>query len=1233
MKRLLLLLFAFAFWLTDASAVLKTVSFTTQDLIFMGTEAVLSKDGVTIVIPYTSCVSSAIADQYATDGSGNRYPQVYQFYNGNSSSYITVKGSSVREIRWYELYPGGGGKYSSPCHFSSGQPNGSGSMVSQPGSLSDGLYNVIYKWTGNYSGSGLKLTTEGTAIGVWRVEVDYEYTPPTPSGYVSELNVTDTWTYSKLNASTLSRTFNMNQYLKTALSQNGYDASQTTYDIDPSGISYVSSGSTSGLVASTSSTSYQNVTVNLQSATPMYGQVKLSVSGRYKNNTSIPVTINITINCIPELGTPTFTVPNQTKTYAGSPVPFTISQPSSPSSGAFTYSFGTGLTSTGTNTCTAANVGSYTVNVTQAANGWYNPGFASATLTVNPAATSLAATNYTTYPDEYFNIASKLITSSNNKTTPTFYYRKTGTSTWTKITGSTWPLTPDRTTYDVQICYDADNTNKVAAKPFNASATEDAHVYVIWRPFKPVYKDYKTRTNQTFNLQTTCFDHNEQYSNTKTPSFRYRKVGATSWTNISGTTWPASQKGEYQVQVYYPEDDTKYVLGKNYDSDSRGYDFKVYVYEETVVTKNTVEILRGSSYSLSTLMPSTNNTKAATKYYYRKYVGGTWAEHSGSTFQTTSTTPTGSYTFQAVYPSDETNFIAQKDFVNNNSTYDGVIGVFEPVVLTCKDAEKYTDESLNLTSYIRTVNNKTTPKFYYRKRGDTTWSPLTDYTFSGKPVGIYEVFVEYPNRDRTNWIWDRTLSAYGKCDFTVTVKQRSSVTGKTVNILQGTTIDLKTLITSSSNKMEPEFYHRYLNSVPWTSLPYSTFATYSTTPKGAYRIQICYPYDELNGIDAKPFNSTSNLDEVANAYVGVFEPVKLVANDQIVYNDAAIDLASFVESSNHSSSPTYYYRKAGAADWTNSSVMPSGVEAGDYDVQVVYETLDGTNYVWTKLFDTNAVDYHVTVLKEEPLHVYYNIPMGRKEGFCDTYCHIFLTDDEQHITDERMCDFIYQKTGIKPAIPLKANPAATDTYTALTAHHIEVVDANDQVFKVNLQIHPETFWAVPSGFTSTGGKTSDLSVFIFTLGNDNYTTAASTNDDLDFASTTTTPFAYYTKGAKPANGNATTAPTAGTYYKFTVYQAGMLTVGIKLDKRNKFYILEEAMGSDPIVSLKELGSELETWNGTNGTITIPVNAGKIYYLFSTDAPLGFYGYNYDDNPDNYFQIDNGMVKYKKYFKQ
>lgn len=1233
MKRLLLLLFAFAFWLTDASAVLKTVRFYPSDIQISSGICFLTSDNVSIQFPYSSYVASTSSDiWWKPAGQTHQYPMVNLFEPtaGNGGIPITVIGKHVRAIRWYNIQAG---TFNSYATFASTTSGSIGSTSASTKLTESDIYSQGHAlWTGDYSGGDLVITTNGR-LGYSFVDVDYDEITPSPTGYNSSLKYEMTIHYSPTSNNQL--TYNYGQFSQAALQQAGFNYTQfDQYAITPQRINYVPSGSTSGLVSSTSNTDGKNLKVNLQTATPILGQVKLQVEGIYKNAPSQSVTIDVTINCIPDLTTPLITFPNQTKKYAGSPVSFTLS-PSSASSGAFDYTFGSGLTKTSTNTCTAANVGSYTVNVSQKASGWYNAAYSSATLTVTPADLSLAATNYTTYPDEYFNIASKLITSCNNKTTPTFYYRKTGTSTWTKITGSTWPLTPDRTTYDVQICYDADNTNKVAAKPYSASAGADATVTVIWRPFDPVYKDYTTRVGSTFDLKTTCFDHNNKYTNTKTPSFRYRKVGATSYSYASGTTWPGvAEKGNYYVWVSYPEDGTNYVLGKSYETTpSKGYDFMIHVYEETVVTKNTVEILRGSSYSLSTLMPSTNNTKAATKYYYRKYVGGTWAEHSGSTFQTTSTTPTGAYTFQAVYPSDETNFIAQKDFVNNNSTYDGEIRVFEPVVLTCKDAEKYTDESLNLTSYIRTVNNTTTPKFYYRKRGETTWSPLTDYTFSGKPVGIYEVFVEYPNRDRTNWIWDRTLSEYGKCDFTVTVKQRSSVTGKTVNILQGTTIDLKTLITSSANKMEPEFYHRYLNSVPWTSLPYSTFATYSTTPKGAYRIQICYPYDELNGIDAKPFNSTSNLDEVANAYVGVFEPVKLVASDHIVYNDAAIDLAPFVESSNHSSSPTYYYRKAGDADWTNGSIMPSGIEAGDYDVQVVYETLDGTNYVWTKLFDTNAVDYRVTVLKEEPLHVYYNIPMGRKEGFCDTYCHIFLTDDEQHITNEHMCDFIYQKTGIKPAIPLKANPAATDTYTALTAHHIEVVDANDQVFKVNLQIHPETFWAVPSGFTSTGGKTSDLSVFIFTLGNDNYTTAASTNDDLDFASTTTTPFAYYTKGAKPANGNATTAPTAGTYYKFTVYQAGMLTVGIKLDKRNKFYVLEEAMGPDPIVSLKELGSELETWNGTNGTITIPVNAGKIYYLFSTDAPLGFYGYNYDDNPDNYFQIDNGMVKYKKYFKQ
>lgn len=1146
---------------------------------------------------------------------------------GNGGIPITVIGKHVRAIRWYNIQVGTFNSYATFVSASSGSV---GSTSASTKLTESDVYSQGHAlWTGDYSGGDLVITTNGR-LGYSFVDVDYDEITPSPTGYNSSLKYEMTIHYSPTSNNQL--TYNYGQFSQAALQQAGFNYTQfDQYAITPQRINYLPSGSTSGLVSSTSNTDGKNLKVNLQTATPMLGQVKLQVEGIYKNAPSQSVTIDVTINCVPDLTTPLITFPDQTKKYAGSPVSFTLS-PSSASSGAFDYTFGSGLTKTSTNTCTAANVGSYTVNVSQKASGWYNAAYSSATLTVTPADLSLAAKNYTTYPDEYFNIASKLITSCNNKTTPTFYYRKTGTSTWTKITGSTWPLTPDRTTYDVQICYDADNTNKVAAKPYSASAAKDATVTVIWRPFDPVYKDYTTRVGSTFDLKTTCFDHNNKYTNTKTPSFRYRKVGATSYSYASGTTWPGvAEKGNYYVWVSYPEDGTNYVLGKSYETTpSKGYDFMIHVYEETAVPKNTVEILRGSSYSLPTLIQSTNNTKAATKYYYRKNVGGTWAEHSGSTFQTTSTTPTGSYTFQAVYPSDETNFIAQKDFVNNNSTYDGVIGVFEPVVLTCKDAEKYTDESLNLTSYIRTVNNTTTPKFYYRKRGETTWSPLTDYTFSGKPVGIYEVFVEYPNRDRTNWIWDRKVATYGQCDFTVTVKQRSSVTANSINIVQGTTIDLKTLITSSVNKMEPEFYHCYADATSWTSLPYSTFATYSTTPKGTYRIQICYPYDEVNNIDAKPFNSTGNLDDNANAYVNVYEPVKLVANDHIAYNDADINLASYLEDTNNTTIAKYYYRKNGTTDWINSTTIPAAsIESGWYDIQVVYENRDESNDVWTKLFDDDAVDFRITVNLETKVQLYYNLPLGHKQGFCysASKCHYFL-ETKTPLTEPQTRSIINQNTLISPTAPLKKNPLAEKTYDYMTSNELEVVDANDRVFKVQLYINPPTYWIIPNGFTSTGGLAPDQYICNVELGPDTYTTSGRFNDDQP-QNDTRHSFIYYTKGSKTANGSNAKLPTEGTYYKFTVAEDGMLTVYIFLNKRCKFYLLETSTDSGSIVSRTDLGSELETWNGAYGSITLPVQTDKEYYLFSTDEPLGFYGYHFYTNPHDFHSVEDGLVKENK----
>lgn len=182
------------------------------------------------------------------------------------------------------------------------------------------------------------------------------------------------------------------------------------------------------------------------------------------------------------------------------------------------------------------------------------------------------------------------------------------------------------------------------------------------------------------------------------------------------------------------------------------------------------------------------------------------------------------------------------------------------------------------------------------------------------------------------------------------------------------------------------------------------------------------------------------------------------------------------------------------------------------------------------------------------------------------------------------------------------------------------------------------FWPVPNGFNQAGGTDipDDVEGCPLTLGgNDTYGNTAGTNDDLDFAPGETNVFGYYTKGTTPANGNATTIPTTGTYYKFESSEDDyLLTVGIKLDKRCKFYLLDvDKNNGDAVTSRKDLGSELETWNGANGTVNIFTKANHDYYFFSTDEPLAIYGYWYNNNSvTKYYEKKGFLSRDKDYSK-
>lgn len=237
------------------------------------------------------------------------------------------------------------------------------------------------------------------------------------------------------------------------------------------------------------------------------------------------------------------------------------------------------------------------------------------------------------------------------------------------------------------------------------------------------------------------------------------------------------------------------------------------------------------------------------------------------------------------------------------------------------------------------------------------------------------------------------------------------------------------------------------------------------------------------------------------------------------------------------------------------------------------------------------------------------------------------TEANKQVCTEMKTDFIVEYNRAKDA-----------TYSASGHVYSYYNDTSVDYLRYTINISPidgSGFWPVPAGFNKTGGSVINNVVHCpLTLGGSvAYNSTAGTNDDLDYGAGKANTFTNYTRVTTPANGNATTLPTTGTYYKFTPEYSGyLLTVGIKLSKRCKFWLLDHDKSTGTVTSLKKYGSGLETWRGANGTVSLFTQAGHEYYFFSTDEPLAIYGYHYSKNNEKYYESNGFLVTDKDYTK-
>ena len=142
---------------------------------------------------------------------------------------------------------------------------------------------------------------------------------------------------------------------------------------------------TYSITSGTEVISISGTTITILKAGSATIQASQAASGIY-----LAATKTATITITP--ATPTLGDFNDSRTFGDSP--FTITQPSSASSGAFTYSVssGTGVISISGTTITIASAGTATVQASQAASGNYTAATKDATITINRAAGTLSVT-------------------------------------------------------------------------------------------------------------------------------------------------------------------------------------------------------------------------------------------------------------------------------------------------------------------------------------------------------------------------------------------------------------------------------------------------------------------------------------------------------------------------------------------------------------------------------------------------------------------------------------------------------------------------------------------------------------------------------------------------------------------------------------------------------------------------------------------------------------------------
>ena len=284
---------------------------------------------------------------------------------------------------------------------------------------------------------------------------------------------------------------------------------------------------------------------------------------------------------------PTLGVFNMSKTFGDSA--FTITQPSSASSGAFTYSVisGTSVISMSGTTITILTAGTATVQATQAASGNYTSATKDATITIHPQPVTLGPFDMTkTLGDSPFTI-----TQPSSASSGTFDYSVISGTSVISMSGTTITILTGGTATVRATQYASGNY---------AGAYRDDTITIKQPPTLGVFDMTKTFGDSAFTIT--------QPSSDSSGTFDYSVISGTSVISMSGTTINILTGGTATVRAYQ-------AASGNYTSAYKDATIRIYQLAATLSASPNIfyrKFVSGASISFDVI---TSNAGAVARTY------------------------------------------------------------------------------------------------------------------------------------------------------------------------------------------------------------------------------------------------------------------------------------------------------------------------------------------------------------------------------------------------------------------------------------------------------------------------------------------------------------------------------------------------------------------------------------------------------------------------------------------